>query len=139
VPFLTGPTLGPDDHERYDHYPQGGQGSLLEHCLRALKRASTKGRNGLPLMGGGDWNDGMNRVGVKGQGESVWLCWFLIDTLRRFAATLRRVGQDDEAARQEARAEEYATAATNSAWDGEWSLRAYYDDGSPPGTHTDLE
>lgn len=139
VPFLTGPTLGPDDHERYDHYPQGGQGSLLEHCLRALKRASTKGRNGLPLMGGGDWNDGMNRVGVKGQGESVWLCWFLIDTLRRFARTLRTVNRADEAAKLEARAEEYVAAAETSAWDGDWYLRAFYDDGSPLGTHSDLE
>ncbi len=139
VPFLTGPTLGPDDHERYDHYPQGGHASLLEHCLRALRRASTKGRNGLPLMGGGDWNDGMNRVGIKGQGESVWLVWFLIDTLRRFAGTLRTVGRADEAAKLEARAEEYAAAAEASAWDGNWYLRAFYDDGSPLGTHGDLE
>ncbi len=140
APFVTGATLGPDDHERYDHYPQsGGHASLLVHCLRAVRRAGTRGRNGLPLMGGGDWNDGMDRVGIKGQGESVWLTWFLIVTLRRFAITLRAVGQDDEARGLDKQADEYAAAAEQSAWDGDWYLRAFYDDGSPLGTHTDLE
>ena len=80
--------LGPDEHEVYD-LPAGlatSTASVYEHCLRALRRACTTGAHGLPLIGIGDWNDGMNRVGVEGRGESVWLAWFLITTLRAFAA-----------------------------------------------------
>ncbi len=86
VPFLTMRTLQPGEQEAYD-LPQTSAevGSLYEHCLRALRKASTRGIHGLPLIGGGDWNDGMNRVGPEGRGESVWLAWFLATTLRAFA------------------------------------------------------
>src|SRR5690606_39303692 len=87
LPYLTGPPLPPGVDENYDTFRQGAEtGTLYEHCLRAIDKASTAGRNGLPLMGSGDWNDGMNRVGAGGKGESVWLAWFLITTLQAFAA-----------------------------------------------------
>jgi len=139
VPFLTGPRLAPGEHERYDHYPRGGSATLLEHCRRAIERGATEGRHGLPLIGGGDWNDGMNRVGVEGRGESVWLAWFLVVTLRGFAGLLRRVGREHEASDLEARAERYVEAAQEHAWDGEWYLRAFYDDGTPLGSREDRE
>ena len=93
VPFLTMRALQPGEQEAYD-LPQlsGEVGSLYEHCLRALRKASTRGIHRLPLMGGGDWNDGMNRVGAEGRGESVWLAWFLAATLRSFAEQSRRTG-----------------------------------------------
>ncbi len=139
VPFLSGAPLGEHEHERYDHYHQAGSADLLEHCRRALGRGATEGSNGLPLIGGGDWNDGMNRVGALGRGESVWLAWFLIVALRGFAGLLRRLGREVEAAEHDERAERYVAAARASAWDGEWYLRAFYDDGSTLGSHSDLE
>ncbi len=140
VPFLHGPALKPDEEERYDAFSAGDEaGSLLEHCRRALERGATKGRNGLPLMGTGDWNDGMNRVGVGGKGESVWLGWFLIDVIHRFASVLEGRGQEEEAGTWRARAKDYAAAIENSAWDGEWYLRAFFDDGTPLGSHTNEE
>ncbi len=139
VAFLQGAILADGEDERYDHYQQGESGTLLEHCLRALKKGATEGRHGLPLMGGGDWNDGMNRVGIKGQGESVWLGWFLITTIGKFAPVLAAAGQQHEAEQWKARAEKYRTAIEANAWDGNWYLRAYYDDGSPLGSHSNEE
>jgi cyclic beta-1,2-glucan synthetase len=87
VPYLTMRHLNPDEHEIYD-LPKvsSDSGSIYDHCVRALRRACTKGVHGLPLIGSGDWNDGMNRVGIEGKGESVWLAWFLITALQKFAA-----------------------------------------------------
>ena len=95
--------------------------------------------HGLPLIGSGDWNDGMNRVGIEGKGESVWLAWFLISTLRKFAVHAEKRG--DTATRDEvlAKADGYAEAVERSAWDGEWYRRAYFDDGSPLGSRTSDE
>ena len=85
IPFLTGKPLGPDEEERYGHYAVSQKRySLYNHCLRAIDRGTTAGPHGLPLIGAGDWNDGMNRVGIEGQGESVWLAWFLAETLDSF-------------------------------------------------------
>src|SRR4026209_1880443 len=86
LPFLSMRELAPEEHELYE-LPQVADehGSVYEHCLRALRRACTAGAHGLPLIGIGDWNDGMNRVGIEGRGESVWLAWFLISTLRALA------------------------------------------------------
>ena len=127
--------LGPGDHEVYDlPQPSGEIGVLYDHCVRALDRACTAGPHGLPLMGGGDWNDGMNRVGVQGVGESVWLAWFLVATLRRFAdhATARRDAAAAE--RFRTRADQYVAAIERDAWDGAWYRRAYFDDGFPLGS-----
>jgi cyclic beta-1,2-glucan synthetase len=140
VPYLTMRQLNPDEHEIYDLPKLSSEvGSVYDHCVRALRRACTKGVHGLPLIGSGDWNDGMNRVGIEGKGESVWLAWFLIVTLRRFSAHAERRG--DRAMRDEAlaKADEYAEAVERSAWDGEWYRRAYFDDGSPLGSRTSDE
>jgi cyclic beta-1,2-glucan synthetase len=135
VPFLTMRELGPDEHEVYD-LPQisDERASVYEHCLRALRRATTTGAHGLPLMGIGDWNDGMNRVGVEGRGESVWLAWFLIVTLRRFADHVDARNDAATAAELRARADAYAAAVDAHAWDGAWYRRAYFDDGTPLGS-----
>jgi cyclic beta-1,2-glucan synthetase len=124
----------------YDQpHPSDQLGSIYEHCVRALRRASTVGSHGLPLIGIGDWNDGMNRVGVEGRGESVWLAWFLIATLRAFAPHAERRGDAALAAEFRARADAYAAAVETAGWDGEWYRRAYFDDGTPLGSATSDE
>jgi cyclic beta-1,2-glucan synthetase len=140
VPFLEMRALGPDEHEVYDQ-PVVSQesGSLYEHCLRALERASTRGAHGLPLMGIGDWNDGMNRVGVGGEGESVWLAWFLLATLRSFADHARERGEGEVVERLLTAAQGYAVAANAGGWDGAWYRRAYFDDGTPLGSASNDE
>jgi cyclic beta-1,2-glucan synthetase len=135
IPFLQAPPLKADEEERYSEYPQTQDAyPLMEHCLRAIAKGATKGRHGLPLIGTGDWNDGMNRVGEGGQGESVWMAWFLIDVLKRFATLCERQGDLETAQRYRSLAQEYATAVEQSAWDGAWYRRAYYDDGTPLGS-----
>src|SRR5437868_3018929 len=134
VPYLTMRALEPHEHEVYE-LPRVSdeRGTVYEHCLRALRKASTAGEHGLPLIGIGDWNDGMNRVGVEGRGESVWLAWFLIATLRAFAN--QADARDDAAAAQlRAQADVYAAAVEAHAWDGAWYRRAYFDDGTPLGS-----
>jgi cyclic beta-1,2-glucan synthetase len=109
-------------------------GSIYEHCLRALRRACTCGAHGLPLIGVGDWNDGMNRVGIESKGESVWLAWFLNDTLRAFADHCDSRGDGAAAGELRVNADAYARAANEAAWDGAWYRRAYFDDGTPLGS-----
>jgi cyclic beta-1,2-glucan synthetase len=135
VPFLTMRELDPGEVEIYDTPQVSGEvGSVYEHCLRALRKASTSGAHGLPLMGTGDWNDGMNRVGIEGKGESVWLAWFIIGAARRFAAQCE--ARNDFAAARElrSRADVYAQAVERTSWDGAWYRRAYFDDGTPLGS-----
>ena len=140
VPFLEQPLLNPDELDRYME-PTVSQESadIFEHCVRAIDRSLTVGKHGLPLMGSGDWNDGMNRVGHLGKGESVWLGWFLYTTL---AAFLPQV----EARKDLERGEKYRDhmnalkkALEEQAWDGDWYLRAYFDDGSPLGSSQNEE
>lgn len=134
--YLKMRLLEADEHEVYD-LPQVSEleEPVYDHCVRALRKACTSGEHGLPLIGSGDWNDGMNRVGVHGHGESVWLAWFLTLTLRRFADNCER--RNDTATADEFRgiAQRYVDAIESSAWDGEWYRRAYYDDGAPLGSH----
>ena len=140
VPFLTMRELNPDEHEIYELPKVSTEsGSIYDHCLRALRRACTAGVHGLPLIGSGDWNDGMNRVGIEGKGESVWLAWFLIATLRKFAAHAEKRGDTQIRDELLARGDAYAEAVERSAWDGEWYRRAYFDDGSPLGSRTSDE
>ncbi len=113
--------------------------TVYTHCVRALRRACTVGAHGLPLIGGGDWNDGMNRVGVDGKGESVWLAWFLCTTLREFAPHAKARGDSDTVGWLESTADAYNAAVESTSWDGEWYRRAYYDDGSPLGSHVNTE
>jgi cyclic beta-1,2-glucan synthetase len=135
APFLSMRALEPAEHEVYD-LPEVSQqkATVYEHCVRALERACTHGPHGLPLIGAGDWNDGMNRVGVAGQGESVWLAWFLIAALRRFAVRCDRRGDAARAASFRSLANDYVTAVERDGWDGEWYRRAYFDDGTPVGS-----
>jgi cyclic beta-1,2-glucan synthetase len=137
---LTGAALEPNEFDRYAQYETTGPAApLLEHCRRALEKSLTQGAHGLPLMGTGDWNDGMNRVGAQGRGESVWLGFFLCATLQRFAALCSRLDDQPEAARWRASAATLRTQLEAAAWDGEWYLRAFHDDGSTLGSATSRE
>jgi cyclic beta-1,2-glucan synthetase len=135
VPYLEAAPLGPGREEELG-LPSVSRrsGSLYEHCRRAIERAYRLGPHGLPLMGSGDWNDGMNRVGKGGKGESVWLAWFLIDTLRRFAEIAEARGDATGSTLDRDRAEALRGAIEEHAWDGAWYLRAFYDDGTPLGS-----
>jgi cyclic beta-1,2-glucan synthetase len=140
TPYLAMRALAADEQEAYDLPATSNEtGSVYEHCVRAIERACTVGAHGLPLIGSGDWNDGMNRVGAQGKGESVWLAWFLTATLRRFASHADSRGETERAACWRTRADGYAAAAERTAWDGGWYLRAYYDDGTALGTSGDEE
>ncbi|HVS03939.1 MAG TPA: carbohydrate-binding protein, partial [Thermoanaerobaculia bacterium] len=134
VPFLSAPLLPPGVDEVYLQPAVADQrATLFEHCLRAIERALTAGAHGLPLIGSGDWNDGMNRVGRHGRGESSWLGFFLHGILGSFAALCAQRGDPARAKRYRAQARRLATALEQS-WDGEWYRRGYYDDGSPLGS-----
>ena len=140
APYLAMRSLAPAEQEIYDLPVQSDEsGTLYEHCVRALDRACTIGDHGLPLIGSGDWNDGMNRVGLHGKGESVWLAWFLAATLRKFAVHAEARGDANVATDYRARAGAYAAAVEHTSWDGKWYRRAYFDDGSPLGTASDEE
>ncbi len=140
APFLSMRQLEPNEHEIYD-LPQvsSESASIYEHCRRALQRACTVGAHGLPLIGGGDWNDGMNRVGANGHGESVWLAWFLATILRPFTELAKARGDSVSAADFRAHADAYAAAVEAHGWDGAWYLRAYFDDGTPLGSAANAE
>lgn len=138
IAFLKGAPLKPEESDRYSQFDSTTElYSLYEHCRRALAKGATAGVHGLPLMGEGDWNDGMNRVGAEGRGESVWLGWFLYATLKRFAALCELMKEDPEPYRQQA--DHLSQALEAHAWDGNWYLRAFYDDGSLLGSSTNKE
>lgn len=134
APFLEAPPLEPGQEAAYGR-PQVSDrsGTLYEHCVRAIDRALTTGAHGLPLIGTGDWNDGMNRVGHLGKGESTWLGWFLYATLERFAPLCAGRGDGGRAAGYRSAAAQLARAL-ELAWDGNWYVRAYFDDGTPLGS-----
>jgi cyclic beta-1,2-glucan synthetase len=140
VPFLTGPLLGAADDDVFSAPSVAAESaSLWEHCCRALDVATTAGANGLPLMRGGDWNDGMNRVGREGRGESVWLAWFLGSVAREVGALARDRGDLERAERCHELVARLAQAIDAHAWDGEWYRRATFDDGSPLGSAANEE
>ena len=140
VPFRTADPLKPREEERYGQYETAAEeGTLYGHCRRALAQGTTAGPHGLPLMGSGDWNDGMNRVGIEGQGESVWLGWFLYGTLARFAPLCELMDDGDQAAAYLQQARDLLQALEEHAWDGSWYRRAYYDDGTPLGSAQNRE
>ncbi|RKN80484.1 GH36-type glycosyl hydrolase domain-containing protein [Paenibacillus ginsengarvi] len=135
APFLTSVELTAEEHERYEETVVSPQSaSVYEHCLRAIERASRYGEHGIPLMGIGDWNDGMNSVGDEGKGESVWLGWFLIEVLRCFAPMCELKGDPELAGKYRERALQIGEAVNESAWDGAWYRRAYTDEGAWLGT-----
>jgi len=134
VPFLDTPPLAPGEQEAYLH-PQisSESASLFDHCVRAIEKGLTAGVHGLPLIGSGDWNDGMNRIGYQGRGESVWLGWFLYAVLTRFASVCESQGEMERSARYRHEAVRLA-GMLELAWDGDWYRRAYFDDGAPVGS-----
>jgi cellobiose phosphorylase len=130
APFIEGRPLAADEESVFEDVRVSGDiASLYEHCLRAIRHGLRFGAHGLPLIGGGDWNDGMNRLGIHGHGESVWLGMFLFDVLRRFAPLAAQRGDATTAADLEATAAELKTMLQRHAWDGDWYLRAWNDDG----------
>ncbi len=135
IPWLEGRALEPHEHEAYFE-PEASEerATLYEHCARALDLSLEVGSHGLPLIGGGDWNDGMNRVGQEGRGESVWLGWFVHVNLREFAGIADRRQDENRAAHWRERAASLAAALDEEAWDGEWYTRAFFDDGTPLGS-----
>ncbi len=139
VPFLSERLLAPEEHDLYSTPASTEEtATLYEHCARALECSLAVGVHGLPKMGAGDWNDGMNRIGVKGEGESVWLAWFLARTLRDFAP-LAQARKDPRATRWLEHARRLIEAAEAHAWDGAWYRRAFFDDGTPVGTASAAE
>ena len=135
VPFLEGQAVPPGQDDAYFHPGTSKEtASLFEHCARALDRSLAVGAHGLPLMGTGDWNDGMNRVGHEGKGESIWLAWFLHTTLFEFSKRADVRGETGRAEKWRIHVSELKAAVERHGWDGEWYRRAYFDDGTPLGS-----
>jgi cellobiose phosphorylase len=140
LPFLEGRPVPPSDESYYDLPMRAVESaSLYEHAARALRHGLRFGPHGLPLIGAGDWNDGMNHVGNEGRGESVWLGFFLCEVLRRFAPVASRRGDDPFAQRCERERHELRARLEAVAWDGAWYRRAFFDDGTPLGSSTNPE
>ncbi|MBX3370936.1 MAG: protein ndvB, partial [Nitrospira sp.] len=140
VQFIEGRSINADEDSYYDLPGRSEQsGSLYDHCVRAILKGLTRGVHGLPLIGSGDWNDGMNMVGDRGQGESVWLGFFLHDVLMRFAEIAGTKGDGPFAERCHSEAAQLQRTIEEQGWDGEWYRRAYFDDGTPLGSATNDE
>ena len=140
VHFLKGRALNEGEESYYDAPMESGEvASLYEHCVRAVTHGLRFGAHGLPLMGSGDWNDGMNLVGAGGKGESVWLGFFLYDVLMEFGQLAQRRGDASFAERCSNEAARLRDAIEQNAWDGDWYRRAWFDDGSPLGTSSNAE
>jgi len=140
VPFIQGRPINPEEDSYYDlPSPSGERADLYEHCVRAIRRGLRFGVHGLPLMGSGDWNDGMDLVGAGGKGESVWLGFFLYDVLTRFAPLARARSNNQFADLCDVEAEKLRLNIERNGWDGEWYRRAYFDDGTPLGSSRNEE
>ena len=140
LPFLTGETLPSDVSDRY--FEPGTTTrtvSVYEHCALALDASLAVGEHGLPLFGTGDWNDGMNKVGAQGRGESVWLGWFLCATLAAFSELAEARQDTARVQRWGAFSKSLQAALENSGWDGDWYRRGYFDDGTPLGSARSTE
>ncbi len=140
TPFLQAPLLRPDQEEDYRTPDVSAEtATVYEHCVRAVEHGLIFGAHGLPLMGTGDWNDGMNRVGIGGRGESVWNGWFLLTVLQPWADLAESRGDPPRAVRWRGEAERLRAALEEHAWDGRWYRRAYFDDGTPLGSSENEE
>jgi cyclic beta-1,2-glucan synthetase len=140
VPFLEGQRLAEGEHDAFfEPAVSDESATVFEHCARGLDCSLALGGHALPLIGTGDWNDGMNRVGENGRGESVWLGWFLHAALTAFAPLAEARGETDRAAAWIAHAAALRAALEHEAWDGEWYLRGWFDDGEPLGSAASLE
>jgi len=133
--YITGPLLKDNEAEIYI-VPEKAENpqSLYKHCIKAIEKSLETGANGLPLMGAGDWNDGMNRVGIKGKGESVWLGWFLSYVLKEFSYICEMKNDMRRAEKYRGIADKLLENTEKNAWDGNWYLRAFYDNGTPLGS-----
>ncbi len=140
LPFIESPPIPAGAEDLYDTPTVSlHDASVYEHAARTIDRSLRVGVHGLPLMGSGDWNDGMNRVGDQGRGESVWLAWFLCRVVADFAPVALRRGEAERAQRWAAAASGWRAALEAEAWDGGWYLRAFFDDGQPLGSHLNAE
>ena len=140
VPFLEGQALQPGEQDAFfQPVISDDAASLFEHCALALEQSLSVGEHGLPLIGAGDWNDGMNRVGERGRGESVWLGWFLHATLVTFASLAKARDQLTRETQWRTHAAVLQNSLEQGAWDGDWYRRGYYDDGTPLGSATSTE
>jgi cyclic beta-1,2-glucan synthetase len=140
IPFLEGEQVPPEHEDAYFEPTVSKQnGTLFEHCARAIECSLATGPHGLPLIGTGDWNDGMNRVGREGRGESVWLGWFLYATLMRMAPLASARGESERAGKWIDYAATLQRTLEREAWDGAWYRRAYFDDGTPLGSASSAE
>jgi cyclic beta-1,2-glucan synthetase len=140
VPFLEGEAIPAGAEDAYYEPTVSTQtASVYEHAARTIDRSLALGSHGLPLMGSGDWNDGMNRVGIEGRGESVWMGWFLCRLIADFAPLAQARGDTARARRWEQVATELTNTLATTAWDGEWFKRAYFDDGTPLGSHANTQ
>lgn len=139
-PFLESPVLTEEEEERYEQPAVSIEiGTVYNHCVRAIDKALRFGSHGLPLMGGGDWNDGMNRVGGHTEGESVWLAWFLLCVLNRFVDVALLMGDVTQAERYEMQVRRLLQVIDEAAYDGNWYRRAYFSTGEPLGSATCAE
>jgi cyclic beta-1,2-glucan synthetase len=135
IPFIKGRPVSPEEDSYYDLPGWSGEtASLYDHCVRAIQKGLRFGEHGLPLVGSGDWNDGMNMVGPKGRGESVWLAFFMCAVLDRFSSLARLRGDLDFSKRCEHESEGLRRSIEEHGWDGGWYRRAYFDDGTPLGS-----
>jgi cyclic beta-1,2-glucan synthetase len=135
LPFLEGPGLEANETDNFfQPTVSQKQATLFEHCALALDQSLADGRHRLPLIGTGDWNDGMNRVGEKGEGESIWLGWFLYATLTAFAPLAAARGETARAEHWTMHADALKVALEREAWDGDWYVRGFFDDGTPLGS-----
>ncbi|MGE5845940.1 MAG: GH36-type glycosyl hydrolase domain-containing protein, partial [Ignavibacteria bacterium] len=140
VYFLEGRTVNPEDDSYYD-LPNRSEASesLYQHCVRAIINGLKFGDHGLPLIGSGDWNDGMNMIGIKGKGESIWLGFFLYEVLVKFIKIASQRGDIHFVERCKSEAHKLQNNIEQNGWDGEWYRRAYFDDGSPLGSASNQE
>jgi len=140
VPFIEGAAIPQGAEDAY-YTPTVSihSASVYEHAALAIDRSLRVGAHGLPLMGSGDWNDGMNRVGFEGRGESVWLGWFLYQLVADFAPLARKRGEEVRALRWENAAQGWKVALSGPAWDGQWFKRAFFDDGQALGSQANPE
>jgi cyclic beta-1,2-glucan synthetase len=140
VPFLSAPPLADGEQDRYALFAPGAdRATLFEHCRRALDHGVTAGAHGLPLIGSGDWNDAMDRVGNEGRGESVWLAWFAAVCADAFANLAMRFNNPELGSLWSARADDLRRVADAAGWDGAWYVRAFADDGLPWGSKSSDE
>jgi cellobiose phosphorylase len=140
ISFLDGRAVNPEEDSYYDLPGRSDESaSLYQHGVRAIVRGLSFGEHGLPLIGSGDWNDGMNIVGAQGKGESVWLGFFLYEVLMRFSEVARMRSDTSFAERCQTEAEQLRQNIERNGWDGEWYRRAYFDDGTPLGSASNAE